>query len=121
MIYCCGRYHDASQVLLLESDYNYKNRKLELLYCPICGKLSAVLTQYNVNLQKTETYRPKPKKTAKFLLKIQEGKWKEEKIPFGTKEKAGFVYGLNKQHKDGKIFQYSVDFNNQKKLVKIVG
>lgn len=120
MIYCCGGYHMPSRTVFLSSNLEFRDRKLEILQCPICGTLVAVLTQFNTKKQKYETYRPKRKKTAKFIKKAELGTWFELKVKYGTKSKAGFIYGLNKQLKDGRIFQYSVDFNGKRKLVKVI-
>ena len=89
--------------------------------CPRCGALVAELTQFNINEQKYEVYRPHRKKTSKFINEVSSGKWSEVKIKYGTKEKAGFVFGINRQHKNGKVFQYAMDFNGKKKLVKTYG
>ena len=70
--------------------------------------------------QKYEKFRPKRKKVSEFIKSIENGTWQEIKVPYGTKERSGFVFGLNKEHKDGRIFQYAVDFNGEKKLVKII-
>lgn len=121
MIYCCGGYFEPLKTVFLIPDFRFRDRKLEVLVCPKCGSLVAELTQFNVQTQKYEKIRPKRKKTAKFIQSIQAGDWKEVKIKVGTKENAGFVFGVNKEHKGGKIYQYAVDFNGQKKLVKIVG
>ena len=101
-------------------DFQYRDRKLEVTVCPICGALNAELIQYNVKTEKYETYRPKQKKAAKFIKNVESGKWQEIKIKCGTKERAGFVYGVNRVLKDGKIYQYAVDFNGERKLVKII-
>ena len=47
-------------------------------------------------------------------------KWEEQKVQYGTKGGAGFVYGVNVQAENGKIYQYAVDFNGSRKLVKII-
>jgi len=104
----------------LSPNFQYRDRKLEVLVCEICGALIAELTQFNVKTQKYETFRPKRKKTAKFIKDIEEGKWQEIKIKYGTKDRAGFVYGVNREYKSGKIYQYAVNFNGEKKLVKII-
>lgn len=120
MIYCCGGYFEPIRTVFLLPDFRFRDRKLEVCICPKCGALIAELTQFNVQAKKYETIRPKRKKTAKFLRNIEDGSWKEIKIKVGTKENAGFVFGVNKERKDGKIYQYAVDFNGQKKLVKTV-
>ena len=121
MIFCCGLYHEPFKTVFLSSDFNFRDRKLDILHCPRCGSLIAELTQFNIKEQKYEVFRPNRKKVSKFLKSVEEGKWQEVKIKYGTKERAGFVYGVNREHKDGRIFQYSVDFNGEKKLVKVYG
>ncbi len=120
MIYCCGRYHVPTKTVIVAPDFLHRDRKLEIIICPVCGSLSACLTQYNIKEQKYETIRPKRKKTAKFIQEVEAGKWSEVKIKYGTKERAGFVYGVNKVLKDGTIKQYAVDFNGTKTLVKVI-
>lgn len=120
MIYCCGGYHKPQRRIFPLPDYKYKNRELEILICPICGALSVVLTQFNKETHQYETFRPKRKKTAKFLKEMQMQKWEEQKVQYGTKSGAGFVYGVNVQAENGKIYQYAVDFNGSRKLVKII-
>ena len=88
--------------------------------CPVCGGLVAELVQYDVREKRYETFRPKKKKTLKFVQDVESGKYDEVKVSSGTSYSASFIYGLNKEAKDGKIYQYSVDFNGQKKLVKII-
>lgn len=120
VIYCCGGYHQPHKVVSLLPDFKYKERKLEVCICPVCNSLIAELTQLNVQTQKYEVFRPKRKKTSKFLKEIEAGKWNEIRVKYGSKSAAGFVFGFNIEAKDGKIYQYAVDFNGQKKLVKIV-
>lgn len=120
MIYCCGGYHKAFRTVFISPDFQYRDRKLEIAVCPVCKALVAVLTQFNIKEQKYEVFRPKRKKTAKFIQDLQQGKWKEMKVKYGTKERSGFIFGLNKELKNGLIYQYAVNFNGVKKLVKIV-
>lgn len=120
MIYCCGGYHTPLKTVFLPANFRYRDRKLEVLMCPKCGTLVAELVQFNVRKNKYETYRPASKQTSSFIKDVQAGKWREIKIKYGTKGNAGFVYGVNKQRKNGKIYQYAVDFNGTKKLVKII-
>lgn len=120
MIYCCGGYHTPLKTVFLAPDFKYRDRKLEVLVCPSCGALIAELTQYCIKTQKYEVFRPKRKKTSKFIREVENGKWQEIKIKYGTKERAGFVFGLNREFKNGKIYQYAVNFNGEKKLVKVI-
>ena len=121
VIYCCGKYYEPDKTVQLLPDFKYKDRKLEIMVCPQCGGLVAVLTQFNVLTQKYDTYRPKRKRTLDFIKKALEGKLDTVKVKYGTREKAAFVYGVNRQAKNGKIYQYAVDFNGTKKLVKVIG
>lgn len=120
MIYCCGRYHQAMRTVFLFPDFIYKDRKLEIIECPVCGKLTVELTQFNIKEQKWDVIRPKKKNTAKFISELESKKWKDLKIKYGTKERSGFVYGVNKENKDGTIKQYAVDFNGTKRMVKVI-
>ena len=120
MIYCCGAYFQPIRTVFLLPDFMYRDRKLEVLVCPKSRTLVAELTQFNVKTEKYETFRPKRKKVGKFIRSIQEGSWKDIEVKVGTKHRAGFVFGVNKLNKDGKIYQYAVDFNGTKKLVKVI-
>ncbi len=120
MIYCCGGYHTPLKTVFLLPDFQYRERKLELIVCPKCGALRAEITQFNVKDNKYEVKRLKKKKIPRFISDIETGKLKELKIKYGTKERSAFVYGVNKECKDGTIKQYAVDFNGKKKLVKVI-
>ena len=120
MIYCCGAYHSPVRTIELGSHYKYSERKLEILECPICKSLVAQLTLFNIKTQTYEYFRPKRKKTYKFISDVESGKWDEVHLKFATKERAGFIYGQNREYKNGKVCQYAVDFNGVKRLVKVV-
>ena len=120
MIYCCGGYHTPDKTVSILPTFKHRERKLEILKCPSCGAIVAVLTQYNVNTKQYETIRPKKKKTLKFLQDIRNGKLDEVKISYGTKSGSAYIFGFNQEAKDGKIYQYAVDFNGQKKLIKVI-
>ena len=120
MIYCCGAYHSPTRVIIPANTVNYTNRKLEILICPNCGALIAELRQYSLSSQQIEIIRPKRKKTFKFINSIEKGEWDEEIIKYGTKSNASFVFGVNEEDKKGNIYQYAVDFNGVKKLVKVI-
>lgn len=120
MIYCCGGYHTPDKVVSLLPTFRHRDRKLEVLVCPSCGGLVAELVQYNVRTREYETLRPKKKKVKQFIADVKSGKFDEVKVQHGTKQSAGYIFGVNKEAKDGKIYQYAVDFNGNKKLVKII-
>ena len=120
MIYCCGVYHTPIKTVFLEPDYNYKDRMLEIFLCPKCGSLKAILTQLNKKTLQYEIYIPPRKKTSGFIRQMQEKKWTELKIKSGTKGRAGFIFGINREYKNGEIRQFASDFNGEKKLVKTI-
>ena len=120
VIYCCGGYHKPLRTVFLLPDFGYRDRKLEVVVCPICGALVAELVQFNVKTQKYETFRPKRKKVSAFIKKIENDKWQEIKVQYGTKERSGFVYGINREYKNGKIYQYAFNFNGERKLEKVI-
>lgn len=82
--------------------------------------LIAELTQFNMKKQKYEVFRPKRKRTSEFIKQIENDKWREIRVRYGTKERAGFIFGLNRELKNGIIYQYAVNFNGEKKLVKVI-
>lgn len=120
MIYCCGAYHSPLRTVELGSHYKYSERRLEIVVCPICNSLVAQLVMFNIKKQRYEYFRPKRKKTYEFIKDVESGKWDVVHLKFGTKERSGFVYGQNRECKNGDIRQYAVDFNGVKKLVKVV-
>ena len=120
MIMCCRQKQLPYVSVRIRDDKQFKNRKLEVLICVQCGALIADLTQYNIEKGVWEVIRPKRKNTASFIKKMQKLEWHEIKEKTGTKSNMNYIYGENREHKNGKIYQYSVDFNGVKKLVKIV-
>lgn len=120
VIYCCSIYIEPFRTVYLPSVGLFKNRRLQICVCPVCGALIAELTQFNCETESYETIRPKRKKVAKFLKQMEVQKWFELDCKYATKQNAGFVYGINKQMKNGDIYQFSVDFNGKKDLVKII-
>lgn len=120
MIYCCGLYQRPTRKVVLLPNYDYKDRVLEILECPICGAMLVELTQLSRKTQEYEKIRPKKKRIHNFLRNLEKENWEENIIKFGTKGNAGFIFGLNKELKDGSIRQYAVNFNGQKKLVKVL-
>lgn len=121
MIYCCGSYKTPIKTVFLVSNFKYRDRKLEVYFCSNCSKLKVVFSQFNVQTGEYEVYSPKSKKrTIDFLRQIKKGKFERDIVTQGSKQKAGFVYGVNKECKNGEIRQYAVDFNDQKKLVKVI-
>ncbi|MCD7879816.1 MAG: hypothetical protein LUG16_07785 [Candidatus Gastranaerophilales bacterium] len=120
MIYCCGSCCEPLETVFILPSFQYRDRKLEVSRCPVCGALHAKVTQFNVKTQQYETFQPRRKKIKKFIDSVKDGKWFKVNVKYGTPAAAGFVFGLNKELKNGDIKQYSVDFNGTKKLVKII-
>ena len=120
MIMCCRRLNEPLVTVYLCPDDEFRDRKLEIATCCVCGALIAELTQFNIAKQIYEVVRPKRKHTAAFIKKCQQLEWFDLKQNSATKGKMGFVYGVNREYENGKIYQYAVDFNGTKKLVKII-
>lgn len=122
MIYCCAIYHSVENPIFLKPNEFFRDRKLEVITCPKCGALIAELTQFNIQKQEYERIRPKPKKTAKFLMQLEAANEiiHMPEIKYGTKSNMNWVYGMNTLTKDGEVRQYAKDFNGVKKLVKVI-
>ncbi len=120
MIMCCRHNNTPFVRVFLNSDDFFRDRKLEVALCSVCGTLIAELTQFNIKKGIYEVIRPKSKNTYAFIKKMQKLQWKNIDCSPATKSNMGFVFGLNREFKNGKIYQYSVDFNGTKKLVKII-
>ena len=118
MILCCGREQKPERIIRLLPDFKYRERLLELVFCSHCGKIIGELTQYNVITEKYEKKRLSKRVLARYAQRLDSGCWEEVKILHGTKGGAGFVYGINKIDKDGNVYQYAVDFNGVKVLIK---
>ena len=120
MIYCCGALHEPNQTVFLYPTLFFKKRRLELAVCPVCGALIAELSQFNSRTKKWVKLRPKAKKVKKLIENLQNGYWNGIKVKAATTFNASFIFGLNKEYKNGKIYQFAVDFNGQKQLVKVI-
>ncbi|MBQ3641198.1 hypothetical protein II906_04640 [bacterium] len=120
MIYCCGALHEPVQTVFLYPTLFYKKRKLELTICPNCGNIVAEIVQYNSRTKKWVKFRPKAKKVKKLIQDLQNDFWQAEETKSANKFNASFSFGLNRQYKNGKIYQFAVDFNGKKELVKII-
>ena len=120
MIMCCRQNNEPLVRVYINSDNQFRDRKLEVAVCSVCGALVAELIQFNIKKNIYEVFRPKSKDTVNFIKKMQQLEWKNLEVPSGTKGNMGFVYGVNREYKNGKIYQYSVDFNGIKKLVKVI-
>ena len=120
MIMCCRQNNLPLVTVFLYPNKNYRDRKLEIAICSVCGALVAELTQFNINKKMYEVIRPKSKDTAKFIKKMQKHGWQNIETKPVSKGNMGFVFGVNREYKNGKIYQYAVDFNGTKKLVKVI-
>ena len=102
------------------SDYKFTNRRLDIIVCNVCGKITAELSQYNVRTKKFKTKKLQKRQLSRYLINLKNGAWQEVKLNTGVKSASGFNFGVNKQDKKGNIYQYAVDFNGMKKLVKVI-
>ena len=120
MIYCCGALHEPIRTVFLFPTMFYKKRKLELTICPNCGALIAEIIQFNARTNKWIRYRPKTKKVKKLIQNLKDNFWETKEPKAANKFNASFAFGVNRQYKNGKIYQFSVDFNGQKEIVKVI-
>ena len=117
---CCRQNNLPFVTVFLNPEKNFRDRKLEIAVCAVCGALLAELTQFNTDKCAYEIIRPKRKHTAAFIKKMQKKQWQIIEHKNCTKSNMNFIYGENRELKNGKICQYAVDFNGEKKLVKII-
>ena len=120
MILCCRQKNLPLVTAYLNPEKQYRDRKLEVAICKVCGVLLAELTQFNINKCIYEVFRPKRKDTASFIKRMQNLEYKIIEHPNISKSNMSYIYGVNREYKNGKIYQYAVDFNGQKNLVKII-
>lgn len=120
MIMCCRHSIVPFVSVFIRPDEQFRDRKLEVAICPVCSALLAELTQFNIQNSVYEVVRPKRKHTASFIKKMQEMEWFDVDVKTGTKSNMNFIYGVNREYKNGKIYQYAVDFNGEKRLVKVI-
>ncbi len=115
---CCSVEQKPVKTVLLMPDFKYRERCLQVFECAVCGKISAELVQYCIRTKRYKKVKLSKRRLAKFLARCEDGSWREVEVNTGTKQRAGFVYGVNRIDKTGNIYQYSVDFNGTKTLVK---
>ena len=115
---CCSIEQKPVKIVKLLPDFKYKDRILQVFVCCKCGKITAELRQYCIRHKKFKIKKLSKRQLAKYVVKQPDNSWCEVKIEKGIKQRAGFIYGVNKVDKNGKIYQYAVDFNGVKTLVK---
>ena len=120
MVMCCRQNHLPFVTVYIKPERHFTDRKLETARCPICGALIAELRQFNINKNCYEIVRPKRGHAAAFIRKMSQKEWRPLEIKTFSKGNAGYVYGENREYKSGRICQYAVDFNGEKRLVKII-
>jgi len=110
-----------SDVWFLLPNETYTERKLNIGFCPVCGKPVSELKQTdkngNIHLNKKSGFA-----ADEFCLKLSEQiNYKKSRIISQTSRKKlyGWIYGINKQHpSNGNIKQYASDFYGNKEIVK---
>lgn len=120
-MYHCHKFK-ADEVYYLAETELYTNRYLSIGFCPNCNKPVAELVQFRFDGQVEKEVLSGVGANTLMLchaneiicsLKTYLKKRKNSK-PYG------WVYGINKQLKNGKIKQYAADFYGNKELIKSI-
>ncbi len=117
-MYHCMKFN-PDEVYYLEDTDLYEKRVLSVGFCPHCNKPVAELTEYSFTggLNKTVAAGVNANNLMcslqNSILRSASSLFKRVKSkPFG------WVYGVNKCSKNGKVRQYACDFYGNKELVK---
>lgn len=109
----------ADEIYYLKETEIYTKRILSIGFCPICSKPVAELIEYNFagGMNKTTTaglnaHTMMLSLKNEILSAKQKNKTKKSRKPFG------WIYGVNKELRSGKIKQYAHDFYGNKELIK---
>ena len=121
MLNCHGLFR-AEEVWFLEDTDNFKNRRLEVGYCPYCDNRIVGLFEKDKITGKTIYTRARDRKAKRLYAEMKSQiDYKKSDIAKGSKSNMGFVFGKNEIIKvDGHsvIIQKAVDFNGTQKVVK---
>lgn len=120
MRHCCQ--FKANDIYCLAENDLYTTRTLSIGFCPICKKPVAELLEWRFDgkvfkqtLVGVEANTVVLSLADEILYSLKEINNKK------TKSKPyGWVYGINKQLKNGKARQYACDFYGNKELIKTV-
>ena len=86
LIYCCGIYHQPNlsnnfdrKIKLFDND-KYENRFLEIIRCPKCNKVKALVTQWEIKSGKLKELKPKKGKLEQFIKYYEHEPYEEIKL-----------------------------------------
>lgn len=108
-------------IWFLYPNKDYTNRKLEIAYCPKCGKRIVRYVRENVITGNINSEQFTKYKAEKLIEELSTEKEYSSFDLFKQKGLHGFRYGENKEIKrngEKVIIQRSVDFHGNKEVVK---
>ena len=120
MRHCCQ--FKADDIYYLKDTEIYSARSLAIGFCPICKKPVAELTEYNfaggmnkVSAAGLSAQNLMSDVSGDILYSVRDVNYRKLKSkPYGWK------FGINRNSKCGKIYQYACDFYGNKELIKTV-
>nr|DAN07842.1 MAG TPA: protein of unknown function DUF393 [Caudoviricetes sp.] len=102
---------------------DFKNRSLEIAFCPICNKEVVQLTEYRVSDNKK--FVDVQAGTKAHKIKLREKKRLDYIVKKQNASSGGWIYGVNRERKNKQGFitaikQYAYDYssNKSKGLIK---
>ena len=108
-IFCCGCYHISSEKRILQDTEKYKDRVLEIITCPKCGQIKALMVEHRKIDNKIKETRPKKGKVQEFIKKYSVGSWFDANV---KNIKCGTLSNMHWNYSDGKRNkQWVKDFN----------
>ena len=118
MRHCCQ--FKADDIYCLAETELYTLRYLSIGFCPICKKPVAELVQTRFDGQIEKEVISGVGANTMMLCHAEEivRSIKENYFIRKKSKPYGWVYGINKQLKNGKIKQYAADFYGNKELIK---
>ena len=120
MRHCCQ--FKADDIYYLKDNDISTTRILAIGFCPICKKPVAELTEYTfagginkVSAAGIQAQHLVMNYNSEILYSMKEMNYRKFKYkPFGWK------FGVNKEYKNGKVYQYACDFYGNKELIKTI-
>lgn len=109
-----------SDVWFLLPNNQFTHRKINIGFCPVCGKPVAELKQTNKNNEISIITRTGLDADELCLILSGQIDYKKSKIISHNPRRKlrGWIYGINKQNSNGTTKQYASDFYGNKELIK---